>query len=132
MRAVKEGCAVRGGAHGHRGTQRRGARGNRGLTRTKGHVWPRGGTVGRRARPWGTYVRGPIDGHGLTPRRLRRHICACQSLEERMGGTHASKSIYILPSSFEVAKPSPRGSLLSTCKVLCLGFWRLGDLTLHT
>jgi hypothetical protein len=61
-------------------------------------------------------------------------IRACPSLGARTGGAHGSKEdpIYVLPSSFEVAKPSPPGSLPSTCKVLCLGLWRLGDLALHT
>jgi hypothetical protein len=56
------------------------------------------------------------------------------SLEARTGDAHGSKEepIYVLPSSFEVAKPSLLSSLPSTCKVLCLGLWRLGDLALHT
>jgi hypothetical protein len=61
-------------------------------------------------------------------------ICARPSLGAQTGGVHGSKEegIYVLPSSFEVAKPSFLGSLPSTCKVLCLGLWRLGDLALHT
>jgi hypothetical protein len=42
------------------------------------------------------------------------------------------EGIYVLYSSFEVIKPSRPGSLPSTCKVLCLGLWRLGDLAHHT
>jgi hypothetical protein len=62
--------------------------------------------------------------------RIRAH----PSLGVRLGGAHGSKEepIYVLPSSFEVAKPSSPGSLPSTCKELCLGLWKLGDLALHT
>jgi hypothetical protein len=49
-------------------------------------------------------------------------------------GLHGSwnEGIYGLPSSFEVAKSSPCGSLSSTYKVLCLGLLRPGDLALQT
>jgi hypothetical protein len=62
------------------------------------------------------------------------HIRTRPSLGAQTGGVHGPKEegIYVLLYSFEVAKPSPHGSLPSTCKVLCLGLWRLGDLALHT
>jgi hypothetical protein len=89
---------------------------------------------GGRARPRGAYARAPNDGRGLSPRGWCGRIHARPSLGVRTGGAHGSKEgpIYVLPSSFEVAKPSPLGSLPSTYKVLCLGLWRLGDLALHT
>jgi hypothetical protein len=108
----KGGRAARGGAHGHRGAQ-----GNWEVRTAKGRVCARPLGWPRPLATWvaWTHTRAPIIG-------------------ARMGGAHDFKEgpIYVLPSSFEVAKPSPPGSLPNTCKVLCLGLWRLRDLALHT
>jgi hypothetical protein len=71
---------------------------------------------------------------GRTPRSWRGAHAYAPIIGGRNKGVHCSKEegIYGLSSSFEVAKPSLPGSLPSTCKVLCLGLWRLGDLALHT
>jgi hypothetical protein len=99
------------GAHGHGGARGKGGRTAKGHVRARPLGWPRPPAT------WVAWVHthAPIIG-------------------ARMGGDNDFKEgpIYVLPSSFEVAKPSPPGSLPSTCKVLCLGLWRLGDLALHT
>jgi hypothetical protein len=98
-----------------------------------GHAWQWGGALGGHARPRGAYARTPIDGHGLPPRGWCGRISA-PIIGAQTRGAHDFKEgpIYVLPSSFEVAKPSSPGSLPSTCKELCLGLWKLGDLALHT
>jgi hypothetical protein len=62
-----------------------------------------------------------------------KHTCSSISRDAHKG-THGSweEDIYGLPSSLEVAKFCPRGSLPSTCIVLCLKLVKLGNLALQT
>jgi hypothetical protein len=61
------------------------------------------------------------------------HVHMRPSLEAQTGHADCSREgIYGLSSSFEVTKSSLPNSLPSTCKVLCLGFWKQGDLVLRT
>jgi hypothetical protein len=100
---------------------------------------------GTRTRPRGAYVRTSNkrcvqrrthgnEGRGCKPRSWRGAHTYTPIIRGANGGAYGSREegIYGLPSSFEVAKSSPPGSLPNTCKVLCLGLWRLGDLDLQT
>jgi hypothetical protein len=69
-----------------------------------GHACGACTVTGGRARPWGHVRQGGV--HAATGG-------ARLSLGAQTGGVHGSKEegIYVLPSSFEVAKPSSPGSL---------------------
>jgi hypothetical protein len=94
-----------------------------------GGVHGHGGTHGEGAHMHASLMMAAASCHVVGVGRIR----ARPSLGVRTGGTHGSKKepIYVLPSSFEVPKPSPPGSLPSTCKVLCFKLWRLKNLALH-
>jgi hypothetical protein len=122
----------RGRAHGpHTATGVRAARGGRTRQREArtpmGHAQQQGGQGVRMPAP---LMMAAASRHvGSMGAYTHAHHWGCE-----WGARTAPRRgpIYVLPSSFEVAKPSPPGYLSSTCKVLCLGLWRLGDLALHT
>jgi hypothetical protein len=110
-------------------TQQRGARTVKGGEHSKGEE--------AQTATWGTYGGGADGNGGVHNQRVctraplmmgcSRTPCGWHEAHTYMpiigganGGAHGSKEegIYVLPSSFEVAKPSPPGSLPSTCKVL--------------
>ena len=134
------------GAYGHRGTCDKGARmatracavrGGPARPQERACLW--GACGNRGACLEGTYGQGVrtcvpllmaaascyIGGVGA-------YVCA-QNWECKWEASTLLKKegIYVLSSSFEVAKPSPLSSLISTCKVLYLGLWKLGHLALH-
>jgi hypothetical protein len=84
------------------------------------------GAHGQGARTRAPLMMAAVSHHVVVVGRIR----ACPSFGSRTGGAAwLQGGAYIC---FVVAKPSPLGSLPSTCKVLCLGLWRLRDLALHT
>jgi hypothetical protein len=77
-------------------------------------AWQGGAALGGRARPSGAYARAPNGGRGPLHVGGVAHTCA-PIIGAQTGGAHGSKEgpIYVLPSSFEFAKPSPHLNLPS-------------------
>jgi hypothetical protein len=102
------GVRGKGGAHGEGGAH------GQGVGTDKGRARQGGDTFGRRARPrvaWMAWMASVAWLPWVAWAHTRTPI-----IGTRTGGAHGSKEgpIYVLPSSFEFAKPSLPGSLPST------------------
>jgi hypothetical protein len=81
-----------------------------------------------------------FSGHGCVQPPSECHVVGCGThtcalmIRGADKGAHGSweEGIFGLPSSLEVAKSSPCGSLPSTCIVFCLELVRLEDLAHQT